>query len=122
MLPRPWPCLLPRVSWLLVALIPGLLMLATFGLERVEASLGRDTISADDVAEFLDQAEASDVDTLARDGMDTAMHSLQRRLNERESTRVGLLEHVQVPGLPTQQYFHHHPNPGFQQTRHANPV
>ncbi|MGW0159921.1 hypothetical protein ACWDUN_11415 [Mycobacterium sp. NPDC003323] len=30
------------MSWLLVAFIPGLLMLATFGLERLEAGLERD--------------------------------------------------------------------------------
>jgi hypothetical protein len=30
------------VSWLLVALIPGLLMLATFGLDRLEAGLVRE--------------------------------------------------------------------------------
>jgi len=30
------------VSWLLVALTPGLLMLATFGLDRLEASLARE--------------------------------------------------------------------------------
>ncbi|MBP2455773.1 hypothetical protein [Mycolicibacterium lutetiense] len=29
------------MSWLLVALIPGLLMLAAFGLERLEAGLDR---------------------------------------------------------------------------------
>ncbi len=39
---RPSPCLLTCVSWLLVAFIPGLLMLATFGLERLEASLETD--------------------------------------------------------------------------------
>jgi len=39
---RPSPCLLTCVSWLLVAFIPGLLMLATLGLERLEASLETD--------------------------------------------------------------------------------
>ncbi|MET0995563.1 MAG: hypothetical protein ABWY20_16420, partial [Mycobacterium sp.] len=38
------------MSWLLVAFIPGLLMLATFGLERLETGLNRDTVSATDVA------------------------------------------------------------------------
>ena len=41
-------------------------MLATFGLERLESGLRRDTVSATDVAKFLEQAEAADVDTLAR--------------------------------------------------------
>jgi hypothetical protein len=120
--PRPSPCLLTVVSWLLVALIPGLLMLATFGLERLESSLSRDTISATDVAEFLDQAEATDVDALARDGMDRALDSLHRRLSERDSATGGLAERVPLPGLPTRQYIHHLPNTEFQQTRHANPV
>ena len=44
-------------------------MLATFGLERLESGLDRDTVSATDVAEFLQQAQADDVRTLARDGM-----------------------------------------------------
>ncbi|OLP00416.1 hypothetical protein BVU76_20440 [Mycolicibacterium porcinum] len=34
------------MSWLLVALIPGLLMLAAFGLERLEASLAREPAPA----------------------------------------------------------------------------
>lgn len=101
-------------------------MLVTFGLDRVEASLSRDSISATDVAEFLDQAEASDVDTLARDGMDTALDSLHRRLGERDSAAGGLVDAVADPGLPTREYFHHRTvrdgNTEFQQTRHANSV
>ncbi len=96
------------MSWLLVALIPGLLMLATLGLERVEASLRRDAISATDVAEFLNQAEAGDVETLAGGGMNGALHGMQRRLDDWD--------------LPTHQDFPDRANPEFQQTRHANPV
>ena len=77
------------MSWLLVALIPGLLMLATFGLERLESGLRRDIVSATDVAKFLEQAEPADVDTLARDGMSSALDSLNQRLHERESTQTG---------------------------------
>src|SRR5689334_14751426 len=65
---RPAPCLLLRVSWLLVAFIPGLLMLATIGLGRLESALGSGPVSPSDVAEFLQQADADDVDTLVRDG------------------------------------------------------
>ena len=97
-------------------------MLATFGLERIESSLRRDIISATDVAEFLEQAEASDVDTLARDGMDSALHCLHRRLEERDLATGGLVEHVPGLGLPTREYFHRLENSEFQQTRHANPV
>ena len=44
------------MSWLLIALIPGLLMLATFGLDRVESSLRSDVISTTNAAKFVDQA------------------------------------------------------------------
>jgi hypothetical protein len=57
---------------LLVAFIPGLLMLATFGLARLEAGLENDALTASDVADFLKQAELVDVRTLARDGMPEA--------------------------------------------------
>ena len=33
------------VSWLLVACVPGLLMLATFGLGRLEEALAHDTVT-----------------------------------------------------------------------------
>jgi hypothetical protein len=68
------------VSWLLVAFIPGLLMLATLGLERLEAGLENDTLTARDVAEFLDQAEPRDVRVLARTGMPEALDGLHRRI------------------------------------------
>ena len=60
-------------------------MLATFGLERLETGLNRDTVSATDVAEFLEQARADDVHTLARDGMPQALACMHRRLHERDS-------------------------------------
>jgi hypothetical protein len=70
------------VAWLFVAFIPGLLMLATFGLERLEAGLVDDTLTASDVAEFLEQAEPIDVSTLAREGMPEALNCLHRRRTE----------------------------------------
>ncbi len=63
-----------------MAFIPGLLMLATFGLERLEAGLAKNTLSASDVAEFLEQAEPIDVGTLAREGMPEALDCLHRRI------------------------------------------
>ena len=60
-------------------------MLATFGLERLETGLNRDTVSATDVAEFLEQARADDVRTLVRDGMPEALDCMHRRLQQRES-------------------------------------
>ncbi|GJF08203.1 hypothetical protein NGTWS0302_18960 [Mycolicibacterium cyprinidarum] len=110
------------MSWLLVALIPGLLMLATLGLDRVESSLRRDAISAIDVTEFLDQDEASDPDPLARSATNGAPRTLERRPNERDSAAAGLFYHIPMADLPTRQHLHDGANPGFQQTRHMNPV
>ncbi|MBV8965480.1 MAG: hypothetical protein JO191_04810 [Mycobacteriaceae bacterium] len=67
------------MSWLFVALIPALLMLATFGLERLESTLNRGCVGAEDVAEFLAQAQPGDMRTLARDGMPEALDCLRRR-------------------------------------------
>ena len=111
------------VSWLLVAFIPGLLMLATFGLERLESGLDRDTVSATDVAEFLEQAQADDVRTLARDGMPAALDCMHRRLHERESPLIARTDHrARWPNLPTPLYVHNGANPEFQPSRHANRV
>lgn len=110
------------MSWLLVALIPGLLMLATFGLERVEAGLRRDSLSTADVDEFLEQAEATDVDTLARAGMGHALHGIHRRLTERDTTSERFVETIPAPALPTRGYVTQLANTEFRQTRHANRV
>jgi hypothetical protein len=107
---------------LLVALIPGLLMLATFGLERVEAGLRRDTLSTADVDEFLEQAEASDVDTLARAGMGRALRGIHQRLNEPDTLPDSFVEAIPAPCLPTHEYLAHHANTEFRQTRHADRV
>jgi hypothetical protein len=107
---------------LLVAFIPGLLMLATFGLERLESGLDRDTVSATDVAEFLDQARADDVDTLARDGLTEALDSLHRRLHNRGSALGAISVGSDAPRLPKRPYVHHRGNPEFQPSRHADRV
>jgi hypothetical protein len=110
------------VSWLLVAFIPGLLMLATFGLERIETGLGRDTVSASDVAEFLEQAQADDVRTLARDGMPRALDGMHRRLHERDSAVEVARTPITIdewPNLPKPQYATSRANPEFRPSRHA---
>jgi hypothetical protein len=122
---------------LLVALVPALLMLATLGLERLEKGLGHDTVTATDVAEFLEQAEAVDVRTLARDGMPEALDYLHRRRAERiidppvRNSAPGK-HHADPfftaaftavePGLPTRQRNHSQANLQFKPTRHVNRV
>jgi hypothetical protein len=110
------------VSWLLAAFIPGLLMLATFGLQRLESSLEDDTVSASDVAEFLEQAKADDVNTLAREGMGPALDGLHQRLGERDWSLDPVTGARDRASLPTRVYVHHQANTEFQPTQHANRV
>jgi hypothetical protein len=122
------------VSWLLVAFIPGLLMLATFGLERLEAGLEKDTVSARDVAEFLEQAEPIDMRTLAREGMPEALDGLHRRLGRLDdelprrlvdtdpATDPLLTAAPQHAGLPRHRHNHSQANRQFGPPQHANRV
>jgi hypothetical protein len=107
---------------LLAAFIPALLMVATFGLQRLESSLNDDTVTASDVAEFLAQAEADDVNTLAREGMGSALDSLHQRLGERDWPLEAPRGVHEVASLPNRLYVAHRSNPEFQPTRHANRV
>lgn len=110
------------MSWLLVGLIPVLLMAATLGLQRLEAGLHRDTVSATDVAKFLEEAEPSDVDTLARDGMSRALDELRQRQHVEHAITNGSGVPYSAPSLPIRRYAQHGMNPEFQQTRHADRV
>ncbi len=126
------------VSWLLVACIPALLMLTTLGLGRLEMALAHDTVTATDVAEFLEQAQAVDVHTLAREGMPEALDYLHRRqalgLTEAPAPRALTGKHhahsisatdfgrPAEAGLPTRIHSHSRANPQFTATRHANRV
>ncbi|MDT5147250.1 MAG: hypothetical protein QOC58_1895 [Mycobacterium sp.] len=126
------------VSWLLVAGIPGLLMLAALGLGRLEKDLARDTVTAVDVDEFLEHAEAVDMRTLAREGMPEALEYLHRRqalgLYDPPSTgRHALPPHAAphfaiesreqgVIEIPMRVHAHSHDNPEYRLTRHVNRV
>jgi hypothetical protein len=80
-------------------------MLATLGLSRLEAGLVRDTVTARDVADFLAQAEAVDVGTLARVGMPEALDDMHRRRTER------IEEPAVQPGAPNGRHKHSRANP-----------
>ena len=97
-------------------------MMATFALERLETSLSRDTVTASDVAAFLDQAEADDVNTLARDGMSRAMDRQHRRLQGQASNQNGRIPVADTKRLPTRELIHSAANPEFQRTRQPNRV
>jgi hypothetical protein len=97
-------------------------MLATFGLQRLESALDDNAVSASDVAEFLEQAETDDVNTLAREGIGRALDGMHQRLGERDWPLDRRSGAVDMASLPTRLYLHHGSNPEFQPTRHANRV
>lgn len=103
------------VSWLLVACIPGLLMLAAFGLERVETVLMRDCAPTSDVDEFLQHAAPRELPRPVRDS--GPMPRAQR------AEPAGTLPTKMADaGLPTRVFTTHVPNPQFQAPRQANRV
>ncbi len=106
------------MSWLLVAFIPGLLMLATFGLDRLEAGLDGDTVSPTDVAALLEQAKADS----ARKALAIADITPPGTLPLRETRPETHPAAERTSGLPTRVYVHHRPNTQFQPTRQADRV
>jgi hypothetical protein len=126
------------VSWLLAALVPGLLMLATLGLGRLEKELSHGTVSASDVDEFLEQAEAVDVHALAREGMPEALDYLHRRqaqglldspphgrharTDDAGPLFAGDVDNHGGAPLPTRIHTHSRANPQVTETRHINRV
>ncbi|WP_231119930.1 hypothetical protein [Mycobacterium colombiense] len=127
-----------RVSWLLVAGIPALLMLAALGLGRLESELAPGALAVADVDEFLERAGGVDMHTLASEGMPEALEYLHRRelaqLSEAPADgRAGGPRHA-APSfavsfvdrnemtLPTRIHGHSHVNPQFRAPRHANRV
>lgn len=67
----------------LVVLFPILLMSFALSMERVESRVRRTIVSEDEVAQFLDQASASDLQNLARDGLPRALDVLVLRHHHR---------------------------------------
>jgi hypothetical protein len=95
-------------------------MLATFGLDRIEAALTPDAVSPADVAAFVEQARADCAKPAARTGAEQSYPLLDE---------VGYLDHFaeRILGDPargeaTRVFVHHESNPEFQPTRHAHRV
>lgn len=107
------------MSWLLVAFIPGLLMLATFGLDRIEAGLALDTVSPADVAAAVEQAKADCAKPAARSTVEETYPLLDDGYPDHYGERI---VGDAARGLPTRVLIHHASNPEFQPTRHAHRV
>lgn len=100
------------MTWLLAVCVPGLMMLSTFGLQRLESGLHTDRTAADEaVAEYLRRAEEARKQAPPR-----------AVVEEPRPAEVHHLLHVDEPGLPTRSYAHARPNPQFHRTRYPNPV
>ena len=110
------------MSWLFVALIPGLLMLAAVGLERLESSLNRGAVGAAEVAEFLARAQPRDMRTLARDGMPEALDGLRRRRMRGVEEPVGVANYSRAGWPGGGGRMQAMANPQFPQTHHADSV
>ncbi|OBG65752.1 hypothetical protein A9X03_00595 [Mycobacterium sp. E1715] len=126
------------MSWLLVACVPGLLMLAALGLGRLERGLAREDVAMIAVTELFEHTELVDLRTLAREGMPEALELLHRR-DARELAEAALagltaaprhaapsfaasfIDHTELT-LPTRIHAHSRINPQFRATRHVNRV
>lgn len=87
------------------------MMLSTFALQRLESSLETDRTAADDVADYLQQAEEARKQAPPRPAPEPA-----------RPVDVHHLLNADEPGLPTRSYAHARPNPQFHRTQYANRV
>lgn len=103
------------MSWLLAVSIPGLLMLATFGLGRVESRL-----------EFTDPRADAIPDRPARpaprahSAQPSATAHLPRENHHRHPSPPPVVD--DEPGLPTRFFGYASANPQFPPIRYTNPV
>jgi hypothetical protein len=93
-------------------------MLATFGLDRLEADLGDRSVTTTDLDPLLEHAKADSARkplTL----LDTNPHD---PLPLQETHPCTTASSESTSGLPARVYVHHRPNPQFQPTRQADRV
>ncbi|MFM9376965.1 hypothetical protein [Gordonia sp. VNK21] len=64
---------------LAVIVFPFLLMLFALAMEKVQGSLDRLSVGPAQVEEFLEGADATDLDNLAKDGLPAALDELRNR-------------------------------------------
>lgn len=76
----------------LVLLIPLLLMIFALLMERVENRLQSATMTEDEVEEFLDSADADEVNTFIREGWTRALSLFRLRRRPRPPQRTEQVE------------------------------
>ncbi|CAN5707040.1 hypothetical protein BH09ACT8_BH09ACT8_44220 [soil metagenome] len=110
------------VSWLLAACVPGLLMLATFGLQRLEAGITDDAAdSANPLATMLEAAAPRK--ELPRRAATRRPDPVFPRVPPLRTTCATVSDTIyDEPGLPTRHYVTANANPEFRATPHANRV
>ncbi|MGV9712694.1 hypothetical protein ACWDTI_18770 [Gordonia sp. NPDC003424] len=74
-------------------LFPAVLMLFALAMEKVQARIDRHTVSRDHVEEFLESADAHQVDTLVKEGFPAALDEFRSR-RTRSATTVAAPEAV----------------------------
>ena len=117
-----FPVFTSLVSWLLAACVPGLLMLATFGLERLESGFTDDSAdSAKQLAKLI-EAAAPRKELAQRASAHRPVPDFPRVPPLRTSfgTVGGRID--DEPGLPTRRHATANANPEFRATPHANRV
>jgi hypothetical protein len=118
-------------------------MLAALGLGRLESELARESVTAADVDEFLEHAQAVDMRTLAREGITEALEYLHQRQAQQLAAAppprvltgrhhaesvfaIGLADPATGRLMPMQVHAHSRVNPQYNPqygaTRHVNRV
>lgn len=96
-------------------------MLATFGLDRLEASLEPAAVSPTELDELLEHAKAESVRRPPRPEPQPVA-AFQEPLPLRETCHDSYAAAQSASGLPTRVYIPHRANPQFQPTRQADRV
>lgn len=109
------------MSWLIAALMPALLMVSAFAMQRLESVMHGDRPSAGQVVALLEQAAHAARENAAQRTLDdlAGLAQLGRGAAAQAMGRSGRLDAVLLadePGLPTR------PNPMFRPSEIANPV
>ncbi len=104
------------MSCLLAACVPGLLMVSTYGLQRIESIIHSECPSAAEIVSRIERAARTAHERAIANGISTPAPT---RVARPAQPRRLLAEE---PGLPTRIYVRAQANPQFQPSEYANSV